>query len=92
MSHILENGDFQCMLKTYCYDFCDFYEGILGAHLTWLYSKYENIVVLCIGSFFDLFINTLGESEVLDIIHHIWQSFSSPGCDPWMQVETPALD
>ena len=89
MSHILENDDFQCMLKTYCYNF---YEGILGTHLIWLYSKYENIVVLCLGSFFDLFMNTLRESKVLDIIHHIWQSFSSPGCDPWMQVEIPALD
>ena len=85
MSHILENEDFQCMLKTYCYDFYDFYEGILGTHLIWLYSKCGNIVVLCLERFFDLFMNTLGESKVLDIIHHIWQSFfhqqvAIPGC------------
>ena len=92
MSHILENDDFQCMLKTYCYDFYDFYEGILGTHLIWLYSKCGNIVVLCLDRFFDLFMNTLRDSRILDIIHHIWQSFSSPGCDPWMQVEIPALD
>ena len=54
MSRILGNDDFQCMLKTCCYDFCDFYEGILGAHLIWLYSKYENIVVLCLERFYDL--------------------------------------
>jgi hypothetical protein len=89
MSHILENDDFQCMLKTYCYNL---YEGILGTHLIWLYSKCGNIVVLCLERFYDLFMNTLQESKILDIIHHIWQSFSSPGCDPWMQVEIPALD
>ena len=63
MSHILENEDFQCMLKTYCYDFYDFYEGILGTHLIWLYSKCGNIVVLCLERFFDLFMNTLRESK-----------------------------
>ena len=89
MSHILENDDFQCMLKTYCYNF---YEGILGTHMIKLYSKCGNIVVLCLERFYDLFMNTLRESKILDIIHHIWQSFSSPGCDPWMQVEIPALD